>query len=927
MAGEASRKFDSTPTRHSDVGSTADAPSVNTALYKPTAAQYTNDGRALEAIGSALGSFFNAGQKALETVDAVNHQQDLVQIERENQALSKQAVADQELGKPMDPQYADRHAYAGTYQVSAADAHAFELSEGLRAHMAKQPLDGSVDLNKVARDYFKEQVGSGTGNPDYDARMLSQFSKSADQQIAQYQEASRATVMQNTTAEVVEDTVRQILSPEGMTVGKFAELRQRVGNIVHGDNVTRDKVLMSAIAAGVQNDGHGEGVLRSMQELGLDKSEPEYFNRISGEILKRTNSVKTYDAGLALQNYHRDMAMEKAQYPHGILPPERVAEYAKRAMGIDSVHGVGLDKFGLLQEWQRGIMKEAGVNLYLAAKRGDYGTQDSMRVASSFGKAPGVVLSEHYDAGMSQDASALYPALAASRDGTGLVRPMASDDAVKSFAMYTLDPGTRKASQDMLSDTYKAELGMPLIGRDPALMERSFTFYNDLVKGGMTKDQLHRYFPSEQAENTFWAMQVMSNGERGIKQIAKDLVERPYDAKEIADVARTGHIDVAAVARRGGVAGKPEDIDRKITEARNNALLDSAERKKWFGNAPVALDSNEAATFDALLLDQFQLHKRTRGAINLDEAIQAVAGQTGKFLMVPGYDGALQAIRDPFKGQGRQMAHPLNDDPSHPLSIAKGYSPIYAPGTKITNAEGKQEDLVVTWAEDAAKAHKVFPGLPEGEKLYLERPNAAGLSSVRDGTGQALQFMPGQTFAVRTGASSMWNSKTGLENQTVPTDPAQAAEFFKKNLGPGWFVQQDGYLGDKGQGYTLYYGGRLKFGERERDAAITQRGKDTMQFRQDTQGATGTVDTAGGAAIRYPNATGSAGAARRANPDTTSNGASWGEIGGAIKGAAGAAADKYVDIAGQQVDAVKEGWRLVGGSKRLDNAKGILKKD
>ena len=62
MAGEASRKFDPTPTRYADVGNTADAPSVNTNLYKATAAQYSNDGRALAAIGDALGSFFNAGQ-------------------------------------------------------------------------------------------------------------------------------------------------------------------------------------------------------------------------------------------------------------------------------------------------------------------------------------------------------------------------------------------------------------------------------------------------------------------------------------------------------------------------------------------------------------------------------------------------------------------------------------------------------------------------------------------------------------------------------------------------------------------------------------------------------------------------------------------------------------------------------------------------
>ncbi|MDR6455497.1 hypothetical protein [Variovorax paradoxus] len=854
MAGEASRKFDSTPTRYSDVGSAADAPSVNTAAYKATAAQYTNDGRGLAAIGDALGSFFNAGQRALETVDAVNHQQDLIQIERENQALAKQAVTDEKLGRPMDPQYADRHAYAGTYQVSAADAHAFELAEGLRAHMAKQPLDGSVDLNQVARDYFKEQVGSGTGNPDYDARMLSQFSKSADQQIAQYQEASRATVLQNTTAEVIEQFTQRVLSPEGITTPQFAEMRERIGNIVHGDTVMRDKVLMSAIAGAVQNDGQGQSVLRSMQELGLDKTEPEYFNRISGEVLRRTNAVKTYDAGEALQRFHQDMAMEKGRYPHGILPPDRVAEYARRAYTIDSIHGVGLDKFGLVGEWQRGLQKEAGVNLFLAAKRGDYGTQDSMRVASSFGKAPGAVLSEHYDVGMSQDASALYPALAATRDGTGLVRPMANDEALQSFALYSLDKGTRAASQDTMSDTYKAEIGNPLMGRDPALMERGFNFYNTLLKGGMTKDQLHRYFPNEQAENTFWAMQIMSNGDRGIKQIAKDLVDRPYDAKDIADVARTGHIDLAAVARKGGVTGRPEEISKKIEEARTSALLDSVDRKKWFGNATVAMDSNESATFDALLLDQFQLHKRTRGAINLDDAIKAVAGQTGKYVVVPGFDGALQAVRDPFGGQGRQMLHPLNEDPSHPLAVSKGYAPIYAPGTKVTNALGDQEDLVVTWAEDASAAHKLFPGkVAEGSKLYLERPNRSGLSAVRDGSGQAIQFMPGESVALRTGPSSLFNSKAGLTATPVPTDPKEAAEFFRKNLGPGWYAQQDGFHGPNGQGFTLYYGARLKVGEKERDTEIAKRQSLVMKYRNGTHvQPNGVTDLPGGAAIVYP---------------------------------------------------------------------------
>lgn len=856
MSGQPSRNFDPTPGRFSEVGNTADAPSVRTDPYRPTAAQRTSDAQPLEAIGSALGAFFNAGQQALQHVDAVNHQQDLIQIERENQALQKQAVADQELGKPQDPRYADRHAYAGTYQTSAADAHAFDLSQGLRDLMAKQPLDGSVDLTKVARDYFKTQVGSGTGNPDYDARLLSQFSKSADQQIAQYSEAQRATVLQNSTNEVVQQFTQRVLSPEGITTPQFAEMRERIGNLVHGDATLRDKIAMSAIEGAVFNDGQGQGVLRAMQELGLDKSEPDYFRRISRVVLKRTNEVKTFDAGQQVQQFNLDMALERSQYAHGVLPPNRVLDFAQRAMDIDRIHGVGMEPFqSLFAAWNHGIEKEAAVNLYLAARSGQYQTQDSTHVASRFGKAPSVVLSEHYDAGMSQDASALFPALAASRDGTGLVRPLSSDESVRSFSAYVLDKGTRAASQDTMSDTYKAEMGNPLIGRDPALMERSFNFYNALSKGGMTKDQLHRYFPNEQAENTFWAMRFMSNGDRGMKQIAKDLVDFPYDAKDLESVTRSGHIDLAAAARRGGVAGRPEDIDKKISQERSDALLESSGRKKWFGNAPVGFNSNESAVFDALLLDQFQIQRRARGSINLDDAIKAVAGQTGKYIVVPGFDGALQAIRDPFKGAGRTMLHPLNEGADHPLSIAKGYAPIYAPGTRMTNALDEVEDLVVNWAEDAAAAHKAFPGkIASHDKLYLEPPNTLGLSQVKDGTGQRIQFGPGEEVALRTGPGSLFNSREGLSRASVPIDPREASEFFRKNLGPGWYVQRDGFDDPQhGPHYTLYYGARLKVGEKERDAQITKRGELMKQYRAGPNPAAVT-ELPGGAAVLFPSA-------------------------------------------------------------------------
>jgi hypothetical protein len=118
--------------------------------------------------------------------------------------LPGKGVADQKLGKEIDPANAGRRDYLETYQTSAADAQAHKLSDGLREHLAAQPLDGSADLAKTAEDYYRKEIGKGTGDPVCDARMLSQFSRSAEPRVAQFSEARRTTAIQNTTQAVVD---------------------------------------------------------------------------------------------------------------------------------------------------------------------------------------------------------------------------------------------------------------------------------------------------------------------------------------------------------------------------------------------------------------------------------------------------------------------------------------------------------------------------------------------------------------------------------------------------------------------------------------------------------------------------------------------------------------------------------------------------
>jgi hypothetical protein len=848
MSGQRQQSFDLTPTKLPNVGTVADAPQFSTTPGQATAAHFVNDGRGMAAIGTALSSFFDAGAKTAETVAQIQHREEMVQIKRENEALAKQGIADQKLGKPIDPASAERRDYFEAYQTSAADAQAHQLSEGLREHLATLTRDGSVDFGKAAEDYIKGQVGTGSGDAVFDSRLIAQLSRNAEAQVAELNEQRRSTVVQNQTKDIFEQFTQRVLSPGGISTPQFADARNRLLPLVNGNAAMRDKLMLSAISGAVVNDGQGVSVLRAMQELGLDKAEPAEFNRISGEVQKRTNAVKTFEAGQALQSFHQDMALEKRKHPQGILPPEKVAEFAKRAFGIDSTHGIGMDRFGLEAEWSRGVAKQAQGNLWTHALSGVLGTQDSRRVASMYNKSPATVMNEHYDTGVSAWAAAQSPALAATVDGTGLIRPMASDEAAQAFATLILaggaNAGHRAASQDTMSDTFKADLGNPLIGRDPNAMVRSFGFY-DRLSGGMTREQLRGYFPSDAAENTYYAMKALAQGPEGLRQLAQTLADNPYDAKAYADAFKTGKVNLASVARQFGVSGRPEDIEATIGKEKTSAILESTGRKRWFGNSTVSFDSKEEAQFDTLVLQQLHYQRVSRGSVDIEQAVKAAAGQTGKFIVVPGLDGNLQAVRDPFNGGGRHMGNALNADPSHPLSTTKGYAPIYAPGAKITNAWGDEEDTLVTWAEDAKAAHKTLPGkIAEHDTLYLQRPNAAGLSQVRASNGAPVIFRPGEKVALRTGPSSILDSLKGLESVEVPKDPEGAQTFFREKLPAGWFAIAEGGA------YTMYYGARVKRGQDQLDAAIDERGGLFRRYRDP-----GVVtELPGGAAVTFPNA-------------------------------------------------------------------------
>lgn len=932
MSGQRQQSFDLTPTKQPHVGSMADAPQFGTTPYQATAARFVNDGRGMAAIGSALSSFFDAGAKTAETVAQIQHREEMVQIKRENEALAKQGIADQKLGKPLDPANAERRDYFEAYQTSAADAQAHQLSEGLREHLAAQPLDGSVDLAQVAQDYYRKEVGTGTGDPTYDARMLSQFSRAAEAQVSQFAEARRSTVIQNTTQATIEQFTQRVLSPEGISTPQFAEARNRLLPLVHGNTAMRDKLMLAAISGAVQNDGQGLGVLRAMQELGLDKSEPAAYNRISGEVLKRTNAIKTYDAGLAVQTFQQDMALEKRKYPQGILPPEKVAEFARRAYGIDSAHGTGLEVFGLNAEFARSVVQQTQTNMFKAIATGAYGTMNAADVLAAHGMPTSAVLEKGFDAGMADvvtELSRSNPGLAplvATKNAVGLLEPMASDQAAVAMARVQLNPLIRKASLDSMSPRMKEHFGRPLVGKDPAAALRAHTYYRTLQEGGMSREELHRYFPDSATENRFYAISAFNQSPMGQRTAIQSLIDNPYDADTFADALKTGKPNLAAVAKRFGASGNAADIDATIAKQRTASILESTDRQRWFKGYTVSMDSNEEVAHDLRVLEQLYVQRVSRGTVDVEQAVEA-ATQNGRFILVPGMNGNLQAVRDPFKGAGQVMGQPLNNGPDHPFSTAKGFSPIYAPGARLSNARGEPEDTLVTWAEDAREAHRLFPGMiAEHEELYLNRPNAAGLSQVRKSNGAPVVFRPGQPIALRVGPEALWDSMfpvtsgnpRGLASTTVPRDPEEAKMFFRARLPAGWFAVAEG------GNYVMYYGSRLKYGEREMQEAIARRGQQWPKDREADKAVTGTYNLESGAAMRFAHPTGSRSAAQGSQGDTSNNGPSWGDVGNAIAGAGRSAVGLVVNAGGAVADGANYVWKGVGGPGRVQRVKGAF---
>lgn len=403
----------------------------------------------------------------------------------------------------------------------------------------------------------------------------------------------------------------------------------------------------------------------------------------------------------------------------------------------------------------------------------------------------------------------------------------------------------------------KQNLGSALTGTDPVTGSRAYRFYNEL-RGLVGDHDFSRYFPNQEAQAVYWGMKAIAPANGDMTQVFTAIRDNRLDAKTLSQASEHGEVDLGRIF---GKDLKPGELDAKVDKALNKGMLKDLNRTGWFSNPPVGLSTEQRADLHAMVAYQGLLLRKA-GNLDLDTALDsAVKTFANTKLALPGQNGGIKIIDDPWGGKGRSADAPINGSPDSPISTLKGFTPVYS-GFRMTNKLGKEEDPLETWVDDAKTLKKKLPGIfPEVGLLSLGTPRPDGLLPILDSTSQPIQLRPGQVVAIRgAGNVPVWAAGDarsadndpvgpdgiplwafgglGIRENTVvkwkvPEDPKEAMEFFKTHMPRDAFPGVFPVYNPSTHSYTLHYGFRMVGTADVRDAKIKERAAQWGRDRAD----------------------------------------------------------------------------------------------
>ncbi|WP_295374567.1 hypothetical protein [uncultured Pseudacidovorax sp.] len=940
MAGFKEQQFRIDGTKHPDVGEETQAPSVNVTPYKPTPA-YTQEGgsgQALQVLGDSLGAFFNGLGQTAKQISDVNAYAERGGIERENDNLKLQGAVDYRAGRPMAPEYSNRQAYAGAYQTAAAENHAFELAEGFKDVLNKLPRDGSQDPMVAAQDYWKRQIGAGTGDRDYDYRLMGLFTQQVHSMVSQADEQKRQDQERVATDAIIQNASNRLQQQNGMTVGDAADIRGQVLTVTRGDPVAADK-LLEAVAGTVQNQKQGLSFLNALGQLqvGQDgegrpitwaQQNSAAYERMSEKVLKQVTQVKSVEAYNEVARWTQDATALKTN------PAATAADWAAlrtRAIDIDFRHGVGADKFSSfwadMSAWAK---HQAGVNNMYNALTGATGGLHRLDLyeAESGRQTTDAMTNQAY-AMIAQNTPGMEELAASTRQSNGLVvDPHYSDKAMRQFIALIASEQSIEAHQGKVTtNDMKAAAFGPITGVDPVKAARAYS-------GIRFFEQQRGYIPSgmlsADQEQMYQSMRAYTYDGTDPVTAFKAMHDDPRFQQFMAKGQKSGEWNIADLAGKRGAEAQ------KLQESLEKGLVDLARTNNDLTTIPffrkdVGMSPSLKADYYGLLAKDALIQLSNGSSYDPKKAVENVAAtMAGRSLVLPAMNGNLRMIENPFGDQGKTMGTPLNA--TGPLSVNKGFDPFYS-GVPMTNALGQRENPQATFAKDLEALAKAFPSMNAGKGMdtkgvYLADPDTQGLMMLKQRNGQPIQFAPGQTVDLPVNVTRRdWlngGTKEVLASRqiTIPSDPQEAAKFLHDHLPPGWYPVQNGYAPPGGTPwFTLNYGfrllGKTEALEKQSMLAEFQRDADNAATNRRLELKQG-YTTEGGAAMGITPSQRGRPAAADSDPLS--------RIGQRLSDTAASVSKRYGEVYDAQVDLLRNppGWLRDDWARRKANVLGVF---
>jgi hypothetical protein len=761
------------------------------------------------AIGAALSGFFGGAANLAAGMQALEHSEKLDDIRKENEALALQGSDDRLKGKPVNETAAGRTSYVEAYAKTNATVLSRELGDKFRAEVASKPLDGSFDIDAYRQEFIKREVGSGSGDPMFDVPLLSQLNSQIEPVTDWFKAESLKTTQANSLVSLNAEIEGYLQQTGGVSADQMQNLVVRATSLFQGDTGSAQKWITATLTGHARNPGQVESVLKALNTPQVDgrsfaERQPQVYAEVSGRLYGKLNSLKTYEAVQAHDNFLSTAMDELRRSPTLETAMSLVSRYDEaiwdRYGGIDErrqFHAQVEATVGRLVEQK--VQSNAVLRHLVGVGRID---ADS----TALGKGTQAVIDEGFDRAVQQLAESRGVPLAVTQTefGYGAVDPL-GDDNTASFV------GAAIERLDGVSANAKAAINNGIVNlNDPARASRAYSLiarvYNSRgeVGGPAAVDRLL----TEQSKTFFYA--IRSAAEAGVAPQAfiETTKNQPEVLRALGEARQGSSIDWPILM---GSSKKAGELQAEIDQSAAKHL---GKLTGWFGDDVVFGSSKMAEEFRAEVALQLAYQRSRTSSPDIDSATKAAAGKfASKFMLVPGFDGTVTAFPNVFGRSGEVGRSPSGEAILAPL-------PVKNPVT------GEVEEPGETWKSDLAALSTVLPGLvgEDRRRVHLRPASdtaSSGLFTVYRGDGRPLVFAQDQEIAVGADDkkialpdnSAMRGGGFGAvvpgkrEIVKLPADYAEAEKALRGILPRGFYLEDLG-LQDGVRAFGVRYGFR-----------------------------------------------------------------------------------------------------------------------